>query len=59
MSSTGCEEVVNSNGQRNIAAVSTHVHRLGIKTEASLEGSGEQKQPRAFGYLFEHMKRQE
>lgn len=59
MSSTGCEEVVKNKGQRNIAAVSTHVQRLGTKTEASLEGSGEQKQPRAFGYLFEHMKHQE
>ena len=59
MSSTDCEEAVKNNAQRDIATVSTHVQRLGIKTEASLEGSGEQKQSCSFGYLFKYMKCQE
>jgi len=59
MSSTDCEDAVKKNAQRDTATVSTHSQRLGIKTEASLEGSGEQKQSCSFGYLFRYMKCQE
>lgn len=53
MSSTDCEAAVTNNAQRDIAAVSGHDQRLGMKTEAPLEGFGEQKPSRSFGYLHE------